>query len=153
MEIGGAHGFDQSLDYIIAMKVPRAMLGDQANGLLNNAAAQVNAKGIPVKMSDIVNLNVKMGGSISNPLLRTDLKEALSAEAGGLRQQAVSLVQAKVDSAKQQFRDTARAVGKQVAKTAGDELKKQILGKKDSTAVSLQAWRIAEKRPRMPGRG
>jgi len=110
MEIGGAHGFDQSLDYIIAMKVPRAMLGDQANGLLNNAAAQVNAKGIPVKMSDIVNLNVKMGGSISNPLLRTDLKEALSAEAGGLRQQAVSLVQAKVDSAKQQFRDTARAV-------------------------------------------
>jgi len=93
-----------------------------------------------------------MGGSIANPLLRTDLKEALSAEASGLRQQAVSLVQAKVDSAKQQFRDTARAVGKQVAKTAGDELKKQIWAGRIAPAVPLQAWRTAEKRQRMPGR-
>jgi len=153
MEIGGAHGFDQSLDYIIAMKVPRAMLGDQANGLLDNAAAQVNAKGIPVKMSDIVKLNVKMGGSIANPLLRTDLREALSAEAGGLRQQAVSLVQAKVDSAKQQFRDTARAVGKQVAKTAGDELKKQILGRKDSTGGPSASLEDSRKKAADAGKG
>ena len=29
MEIGGMHGFDQSLDYIINMKVPRALMGDK----------------------------------------------------------------------------------------------------------------------------
>ncbi|HMH21775.1 MAG TPA: AsmA-like C-terminal region-containing protein [Puia sp.] len=128
MEIGGSHGFDQSLDYVIAMKVPRAMLGDQANSLVNSSVAQVNSKAVPVKMSDMVSLSVKMGGTIANPLLRTDLKEALNAETGGLRQQAVSLVQARVDSAKQPFRDTARAVSKQVVKTGGEAHKRLMKG-------------------------
>ena len=44
MEIGGMHGFDQSIDYVIAMKVPRAMLGSDANNLLNNLAQQAVAK-------------------------------------------------------------------------------------------------------------
>ena len=30
MQIGGMHGFDQSLDYIIQMKVPRKYLGSDA---------------------------------------------------------------------------------------------------------------------------
>jgi len=62
-------------------------------------------------------------------------------------------VQAKVDSAKQQFRDTARAVGKQVAKTAGDELKKQILGTKDSTGGQSASLEDSKKKVGDAGKG
>ncbi|MHA4811829.1 AsmA family protein [Flavitalea flava] len=134
MEIGGSHGFDQSLDYAIDLKLPRSLLGGQANNLVNNVVAQAGAKGIPVKLNDKIDLPVKIGGTMTNPLFKTDMKEALSSTTGSLKQQAVSLVQARVDSAKQQLRDTAKAVGKQALQNAGNELKNQLLGKKDTTA-------------------
>src|SRR5581483_6360084 len=31
MEVGGSHGFDQTLDYDVAMKLPRSLLGGQVN--------------------------------------------------------------------------------------------------------------------------
>jgi hypothetical protein len=77
MEIGGVHGLDQSLDYIINMKVPRALMGEKGNALLNNLVTQVNNKGIPVKVGETVNLNVKMGGTISNPIIKPILKKLL----------------------------------------------------------------------------
>lgn len=36
MEVGGLQGFDQSLDFIVNMKLPRAMMGSQGNQLVNN---------------------------------------------------------------------------------------------------------------------
>ncbi len=62
MQIGGMHGFDQSIDYVVAMKVPRKYLGTQGNNLINNLATQASNKGIPVNLGETVNLNVKMGG-------------------------------------------------------------------------------------------
>ena len=37
MEIGGMHGLDQSLDYIINLKLPRALLGSGGNQLVNGS--------------------------------------------------------------------------------------------------------------------
>lgn len=133
MKIGGAHGFDQSLDYAIRIKAPRALLGAQANGLVNNVVAQAGGKGIPVKVNETVDLNVKMGGTLTSPLVTTDLKDALSAAAAGVKQQAVDLVQARVDSAKQQIKDTARVLKQQLISDAGSELKKQLTGKSDTS--------------------
>src|SRR6185437_10699523 len=76
MEIGGVHGLDQSINYVIGMKLPRSLMGAQGNALVNNLAQQASAKGIPVKLSDYINLNVKMEGSLTNPVIKTDLNEA-----------------------------------------------------------------------------
>lgn len=45
MEIGGMHGFDQSMEYLINMKIPRAKLGSDANQLINGLAAELTKKG------------------------------------------------------------------------------------------------------------
>ncbi|HTQ65084.1 MAG TPA: AsmA-like C-terminal region-containing protein [Puia sp.] len=135
MEVGGSHGFDQTLDYAINLKIPRSELGGQANALVNNVVTKVNNKGIPVKVSDIISLNVKMGGTLTNPVINTDLKDAMSSTAGNLKQQASDFVKAQVDSAKQQVRDTAAAIKKQLVKSATDELKKQLTGQKDTNAL------------------
>ena len=137
MEIGGMHGFDQSLDYVINMKLPRALMGDKGNAFLNNLVSQVNNKGVPVKLSDFVNLKINMGGTITNPVLKTDLKQAASSLADDLKKQATDFAKAKIDSAKTAVttavKDTMAAVKKQVLQSAGEELKKQLLGKKDTT--------------------
>jgi len=134
MQIGGMHGLDQSLDYIIQMKVPRKYLGTQANALINNLATEASSKGIPVKLGDMVNLNVKMGGSLTSPTIKTDLKEAAGNVTEQLKEQAADFVKAKIDSAKQKTKDSLTAIKNQVAEAAKEELKNQIFGKKDSTS-------------------
>ncbi|MBC7903896.1 MAG: hypothetical protein H7Y27_10750 [Gemmatimonadaceae bacterium] len=138
MEIGGMHGFDQTIDYVINMKVPRALMGSDGNAFVNNLVTQVNNKGIPVKVGDVVSLNVKMGGTLTNPILKTDLKQTANSLAEDLKKQATDFAKAKIDSAKTAVttavKDTFSAVKKQVLQSAADELKKQVLGgKKDST--------------------
>jgi hypothetical protein len=133
LQIGGMHGFDQSLDYIIGMKVPRKYLGSSGNALVNNLTAQASSKGIPVAVSDVIDLNVKMLGSISNPVIKTDLKEAAGDVTKELKQQATAFVQQKADSAKQTIKDSLTVVKKQVLSDVKDELAKQLIGGKDSS--------------------
>lgn len=136
MQIGGMHGFDQSIDYIIGMKVPRKYLGTNGNALVNNLAAQANSKGIPVTLSDMVDLNVKMSGSITNPIIKTDLKQTAGDVSKELKQQATAFVQQKTEVAKQTLKDTATALKNQVVSDVKNELVKQITGTKDSTNKS-----------------
>jgi hypothetical protein len=137
MEIGGMHGFDQSLDYTINLKLPRSMMGEQGNQLVNNLVAQANSKGVPMKVSDIVDLNVKMGGSFMNPTFKTDLKQAANSVADDFKQQAADFAKKKVDSTKaavtSAVKDTLNSAKKQVVAYAQDELKNQLLGKKDTS--------------------
>ena len=139
MEIGGMHSFDQSIDYAIAMKVPRKYLGNQGNALLNNLATEATKKGIPVQLGDVVNLNVKMGGSITSPSIKTDLKEVAGDVAADLKEQAEEFAKQKIDSAKTALRDTLTAVKNKVVEDAKekvkDELQERLFGKSDTTKV------------------
>ncbi len=137
MEIGGMHGLDQSIDYVIGMKVPRSMMGAQGNALVNNLAQQASSKGIPVKLSDTLNLNVKMEGTITNPIIKTDLNATTSSVADEMKQQAVDFVKSTVDTTKKTITDSANAVKNQAVKDIKEEITKQLLGgQKDSTSAT-----------------
>ena len=133
MLIGGSHGFDQSLDYTIQLALPRSLMGKQGNTLVNNLVTQANNKGIPVSVGDSVYLNVLMGGNIAKPSLKTDLKEVAGDAVKNLKNQATALVQSKIDSAKNTIKDSLQSVKNEAVSAAKDELKKQLLGGKDST--------------------
>jgi hypothetical protein len=136
MEVGGMHGFDQSIDYIVQMKVPRKYLGTQGNNMVNGLAAQATAKGIPVKLGETVNLNIKMGGSITNPSIKTDLKEAAGDAVQDMKAQAVNFAQQKIDSTKKTVKDSIAVVKTQVVAGLKDEVKNRLLGSSDSTKKS-----------------
>ncbi len=133
MEIGGMHGFDQSLDYIINLKVPRKLIGEKGNALVNDLAIQASNKGIPLKLNDIVNLNIKMNGTIASPVFKTDLKEMAGDMATELKQQAVNMAKEKADSTKLALKDTMNNVKKQLVSDVKENLTKQFLQPKDST--------------------
>jgi hypothetical protein len=136
MQIGGTHGFDQSIDYIIGMKLPRKYLGTNGNALISNLAAQANSKGIPITLADVVDLNVKMEGSITKPVIKTDLKQAAGDVTNELKQQATAFVQQKTEETKETLKDTATAIKNQVVNDVKNELVKQLTGTKDSTGKS-----------------
>ena len=143
MEIGGVHGFDQSIDYVIAMKVPRSMLGSDANNLVNNLVQQAGNKGVAVKVSDYINLKVNMVGTITNPQIKTGLNAAGSDLAAEVKQQAAVFAKQATDSVKavanaktNEAKDSAVAIKNQAIKDLQKDMIKAISGQKDSTGGS-----------------
>jgi hypothetical protein len=132
--------FDQSIDYVIAMKVPRAMLGGDANNLINNLVQQANSKGVPVKVSDYINLKINMTGTISNPQIKTGLKSAGTDLSTEVKQQAAVFAKQATDSVKtianaktNEAKDSAVAIKNQAVKDLQKDIEKSISGQKDST--------------------
>jgi hypothetical protein len=143
MEIGGKHGLDQSIDYVINMKVPREKLGSKANALVNNLATQASNKGVPIKVSDVISFKVNMGGTITNPTIKTDLAGSGSSLADDMKNQAQELIAAKkaaadsaVAAAKSAAKDTLKSIKNQAVQEAKNQLAKQLLGQKDTTAAA-----------------
>lgn len=136
MEIGGLHGLDQSMDYTINMKVPRALMGTQANAFVDNLTAKASSTGIPIKVGDVIPIKVKMGGSINSPTISTDLNNSGASLANDLKQQATDFAKAKADSAKQTIKDSVAAAKTKVVQSVKDELTKKLLSPKDTTTTN-----------------
>lgn len=146
IEIGGMHGLDQSLEYIVNLKLPRSMMGEKGNQFVNNLVTQVNNKGVPVKVAEVVNLHVLMGGTITNPVFKTDLKQSASTLAADLKQQATDFANQKIDSTKTAVttavKDTIASVKKQAAEVAKEELRRRLVGETDSTTTAAKDPKI-----------
>ncbi|HEY0732945.1 MAG TPA: AsmA-like C-terminal region-containing protein, partial [Chitinophagaceae bacterium] len=137
MLIGGTHGLDQTMDYLVAMKIPRHYLGEAGNALVNNITTAALKKGIPIQSSEIVNLNLRMTGAMNNPSVKTDLKEAAGDMTKEMKDQAASFVQHKADSTKQAVRDTLSQAKKQVIEDVKKDVLTQLTGSKDSSGKKV----------------
>lgn len=133
MQVGGRHGLDQSMDYIIAMKVPRSYLGNAGNNLVNGLVKKAGDKGVPIQLGETVNLNVRMLGSITNPTVQVDLKEVADDAISDLKQQVADFARAKADSARERIKDSIDSKKKEVVNDLRDKLQDKIFGKDTST--------------------
>jgi AsmA-like C-terminal region len=140
IEIGGTQGFDQSLDFIINMKLPRSLMGEKGNQMINNLITQANNKGVPLQAGEIVNINLNLGGFIKTPTLKTDIKQQAGKVADQLKQQVTDFAKAKIDSTKQAvtiaIKDTVKSIKNQAVTAAKDELAKKLSGNTNNTSDS-----------------
>lgn len=137
MEIGGSHGIDQSLQYAINMSVPRSIIGSQGTALVNNLVSKANTNGVPVKLGDVVHIAINVGGTITNPTIKTDLKEVAGNVVNEVKQQIENEVKARTDSLKKAAADSLNAAKNQAIKNAAKDLQNTLSGNKDS-ANNLQ---------------
>lgn len=135
MEIGGFHGFDQSIDYGVKMKLPRAMMGSKGNSLVDGLVSKANASGIPVKASDIVNLGLRLTGSISNPSIQVNLKDVAGDVIKDLEKQAEDFAKAKADSLKKKATDSLNIVKNQAEQKAKQKLAEKGI---DTTNLNIK---------------
>jgi hypothetical protein len=85
--ITGSTGLDQTIDYRYKMEIPSKMLGGAATGAITGILNQANQKaGTSLALGDKINLAVSIGGTITNPVIKTGMKE------GGVAQSAISTV-------------------------------------------------------------
>ena len=136
MQVAGTHGFDKAIDYIVEMKVPRKYIGTAGNNLIHNLTAQANSRGLEIKPSETVNLTLRIGGTLTSPSIKTDLKETAGDAVKEMQQQATDFAKAKADTVKQTVKDTLNSIKKEVVNDVKENIKSQISGNKDSATVS-----------------
>lgn len=136
LQIGGMHGFDQSMDYVVAMRVPRKYLGTEGNNLVNGLANQAINRGIPVKLGEMVDLNVRMGGSMTNPTVKVDLEKVAGDAMNELKDQAKDFAQQKLDSASARARDTLTVIKDKAKEELKAKAMEQLFGK-DTTRTGI----------------
>jgi AsmA-like C-terminal region len=136
---GGTHGFDQSLNYDVSLKVPRDQLGSKGSLFVKNVVTQAAEKGIPVKLNDAVNMNVKMGGTINSPDVKPDMDAVVDNAATDLKKEVNDFVNAKLDSAKQQLRNPPAATKKALFVQTTYKSKAGVKSKKTSGSVHKNA--------------
>ncbi len=133
-EIAGSHGFDQTLKYGVNFVVPRSLMGNEANNMVNGLLSQATKNGVPVKLGEKVNLTVNITGTITNPKIETNLKNVVGDAVNTIKEEIKKEVEKKVDSVKHVIKDTVQAIKKEVVNVAKDEIKKQVFG--DTTKTS-----------------
>jgi hypothetical protein len=105
VNIAGSNGFDQSIDYTMKFEIPRAEFGTQANSVVNGLLAQANSKGANFSVGDVVKVDVKIGGTMTDPKIITGLNGAASNVVSDLKDKAKD----ELDKKKKEAEDKARA--------------------------------------------
>ena len=118
--VSGTMNIDQTIDYKLAMELPKAKLGSGANSALNNLSNQAKSIGVNVDNSDVINVNAYITGKAIDP----KVKIAIANPAQDVKDQLEKQVKNEIDKAKKQALDEANKL-KQQAEDKALQLKKQ----------------------------
>lgn len=143
-KISGFTALDQSMQYVAKLSIPRKDFGE-ANTALNSLTAQAKQKGVNVTLSDIVDVDVLIGGFFNKPDVKVSLHDAKNAFVNSvkdqLKDQAEQQKQAAIDEAKRRA-----DIAKQKALDSANRVKQQLIDKAAAEKKALEDKALEEKR-------
>ena len=132
MNVAGSNGIDQTMDYNLALNIPRAMLGSKVNDAANAIIAGLNGKaGTNLSMSETVKVNAVLGGTFLKPSIKlkygagdgtTLTKTAVAGVVAEKKAELQAKAQEKVDTLKKKAVEKATT---EIGKKLGDLFKKK----------------------------
>jgi hypothetical protein len=142
MNISGDQGFDQTLNYFIKTEIPRSVLGSAAGELVDNLASQASRLGLTYTPSDIIKVNLKVGGTATKPDISPDF--------GGTGAGVSSAVSALKEQAKEEVKEAVKEVVTDITDKGRAEAEAQaakIMAEAEQKAQAIrdEAARAAER--------
>lgn len=135
MRVSGSNGIDQSLDYDLNLRVPRSLLGTEANQAISGLVSKAAGAGVDLQDAQEIALGIKLGGKVTSPSVSTDVGSVAGSTAQtvgkAVEEAAEQQVNKAVDSAK--LRAEAEA-----AKLVAD-------AEKQAASIRAEANAMAEK--------
>ncbi len=86
-EISGWTGFDESIEYVMTLEIPRKEFGSAANSALENLVGEANKYGANFSLGETVPVNITIGGTLSKPVIKTGLGESGKSTAENVKEQ------------------------------------------------------------------
>ena len=148
MNVAGSNGFDQSLDYDLGLRVPRELIGAEANQAIAGLVSRAAGAGVNLQAAPEIGLTVKLTGTITSPSISTNLASAagaVAAEAGeAVREAAEQRVDAAADSARARLAaESARLVEEAEARAAQIRAEARTLAERVKAEGNLRADSLA----------
>jgi hypothetical protein len=108
--ISGSTGFDQTIDYKWKMEIPKSMFGGAASSALDGLMKQANsAAGTNMAVGDKINVTALFGGTVTNPTVKTGLKDDMKSTVATVTTQAVNTAIDKANEEAQKILEEAKA--------------------------------------------
>ncbi|MHC1776222.1 MAG: AsmA-like C-terminal region-containing protein [Lentimicrobium sp.] len=106
-DISGWNSFDETMEYVMQLSIPRSEFGGAANNVLNNLVSEANKKGANFSLGDDVPVAVLISGTVSNPKISTSLKSMGANAVEDMKQQITETIQQKKEEAVAKVREEA----------------------------------------------
>ena len=141
MNLGGQTALNQQIGYILKMKIPRSMMGGEANGVMNDLVAKASQSGADIKLGDYVNLDALIEGTITDPKVKLNLAGTGNDILESVKEQVKQQVEQKVE----EIKDDAKEEAEKILQEA-DQKAQAILdqAKKQSDEVLKNAQKLAD---------
>ena len=147
--VTGSTWFDQRIDYIMELAIPRQHFGSSANQVLDNLVSQASALGLNVSPGDMIRLDVQIGGTATRPeisLALTDvtggLRDMVRDEADRLIRDAEDRLREEADRARARAEEEARGALDEATGKSREELEaraQQVIAEAENRAESIRA--------------
>lgn len=118
MTVSGSNGIDQSVDYTLAVEVPRTGFAASA---LNTLASRAGPLGATLAAADPVVVSVGVTGTITQPSLDLGLSAAATSLRGAATASATAAVEERIDEAQQRL-EAEREEARQRAQARADSI-------------------------------
>ncbi|HEU4566004.1 MAG TPA: AsmA-like C-terminal region-containing protein, partial [Gemmatimonadaceae bacterium] len=141
MRVSGSHGIDQSLQYTLHLRVPRSELGAAANQAVASLVSKAGRTGVDLPAAEAVELDVKLGGTVTNPSVTTSLGSVVASAKESVEQAARQEVAERVDAAKARA-DSAAEEARRKARAEAERMVAEA--EQRAAAVREEAKRVAE---------
>ena len=105
--ISGWNSFDETMEYVMQLSIPRSEFGGAANNVLNNLVSEANKKGANFSVGDVVPIAVLITGTVRDPKVSTDLKGMASNVIDDMKKQITETIQEKKEEAVAKVREEA----------------------------------------------
>jgi len=144
-EIEGSTGIDQTIDYKTTLSIPRSEFGTQANDVLNNLLDKAKNSGVEVTLGDVVNVTAFIKGTVTDPKIETNLKEAADNMKEDIKDAIKEKVEEKIEEVKEDAKAKASAEAEKIMKDA-EEKAAQIRSeaKKNADKIRDESKKSAE---------
>ncbi len=137
MKIGGKHGIDQEMDYMIKAKVPRKSLeknvvGSAANKGLDFLSKEAAKYGVNINAGEYINLNINVGGNVKKPTIKIK-------PVGSEGNSPTSTAKDAIKDLGKKAADEAKKRAEAEAKKAADKAKTKAKAEADKVAAAAKA--------------
>jgi hypothetical protein len=109
-KVSGWTAFDQTINYVMKLEVPRELFGNQANAVLDDLASRANISGTSLSLGKTIDLDVLITGTATEPKVATNLANLGKNVIEDTRKQIEEELQKKKEEAVQKAAEEAERI-------------------------------------------
>lgn len=121
MKAEGVTYLNQNIDYDLNLNIPRAKLGSAANNAVNGLISQANTAGANISLSDNIDVNAKLTGTTTKPIVALDFKQSKTAVEDAIQDE----INKQTEELKKKAQEEADKLKQEMERKAKEEIEKQ----------------------------